>query len=320
MEAAAQTIKFADGAALNYDTALVATGGVALRLAAPGADLANVFTLRSPVDADKIIAAAGRAKTAVAVGASFIGLEAAASLTKRGLQVTVVAPGAVPIHRILGPEIGRALQKVHEANGVKFVMGARVAGFEGAGRVQTVVLDNGEKIPADLVIAGVGVKPATDFLQGIKLNLDGSVPVNKYLQAAPGLYAAGDVARFPDWRDGAAIRIEHWRLALQHGRTAARNMAGQITEFAGVPFFWSDQFDVIIQYVGYAPSWDEIIFHGKPEDHDFMGFYVKDKQVRAAAAMNRDRQMGALAELLRLNQAPTPEELRQGPLDLTQRL
>ena len=183
-----------------------------------------------------------------------------------------------------------------------------------------MVLDNGEKIPADLVIAGVGVKPATNFLQGIKLNLDGSVPVDKYLQAAPGLYAAGDVARFPDWRDGTAIRIEHWRLALQHGRTAARNMAGRPTEFAGVPFFWSDQFDVIIQHVGYAPGWDEIIFHGKPEDHDFMGFYVKDGQVRAAAAMNRDRQLGALAELLRLSRTPSPAELRQGPVDLTQRL
>ena len=127
MDAAAKTIKFADGASLNYDAALVATGGTALRLAAAGADLDNVFTLRNPVDADQIIAAAGTAKTAVAIGASFIGLETAASLTKRGLKVTVVAPGAVPIHRILGPEIGRALQKVHEANGVKFVMGARAA-------------------------------------------------------------------------------------------------------------------------------------------------------------------------------------------------
>jgi apoptosis-inducing factor 3 len=320
VDTTARTIMFADGASLDYDAALVATGGVALRLAAPGADLANIFTLRSPVDADKIIAAAGAAQTAVAVGASFIGLETAASLTKRGVQVTVVAPGAVPVHRILGPEIGRALQKVHEGNGVKFVMGSRVASFEGAGRVQTVVLDNGERLPADLVIAGIGVKPATDFLQGIKLNLDSSVPVDKYLQAAPGLYAAGDMARFPDWRTGESIRIEHWRLALQHGRLAARNMAGRPTEFAGVPFFWSDQFDVIVQYVGYAASWDEIIFHGNPDDHDFLGFYVRDGQVRAAAAMNRDRQMGALAELLRLGQAPSPEELRRGSVDLVNRL
>ena len=272
------------------------------------------------MDADKIIAAAGEAKTAVTVGASFIGLETAASLTKRGLKVTVVAPGAVPIHRILGPEVGRALQKVHEANGVNFVLGARVARFEGAGRVQTVVLDNGEKLPADLVIAGVGVKPATDFLRGVALNPDGSLTVDKYLQAAPNLYAAGDVARFPDWRTGELIRIEHWRLALQHGRVAARNMAGQPTEYQGVPFFWSDHFDVIVQYVGYTGSWEEIIFHGQPEDHDFIGFYVREGQVRAACAMNRDRQMCALAELLRLGRAPAPEELRRGPLDLSQRL
>ena len=260
----------------------MATGGTALRLAAAGAHLANVFTLRNPVDADRIIVAAGTAKTAVSVGASFIGLETAASLTKRGLQVTVVAPGAVPIHRILGPEIGRALQKVHEANGVKFVMGSRVDAFEGAGRVQTVVLDNGERLSADLVIAGVGVaKPATEFLQGIDLNLDGSITVDKYLQAAPRLYAAGDVARFPDWRTGELIRIEHWRLALQHGRTAAFNMAGRPTEFNKVPFFWSDQFDVIVQYVGMPAVGTSTIFQGSPEDRDFIGFYVKDGQVRA---------------------------------------
>ena len=139
LDAAARSLELAGGASLDYDAALLATGGAALRLATPGADLANVFTLRSPEDADKIIAAAAAAKTAVAIGAGFIGLETAASLSKRGLRVTVVAPGAVPIHRILGPEIGRALQKVHEANGVRFILGARAASFEGAGRVQTVV-------------------------------------------------------------------------------------------------------------------------------------------------------------------------------------
>jgi NADPH-dependent 2,4-dienoyl-CoA reductase/sulfur reductase-like enzyme len=170
------------------------------------------------------------------------------------------------------------------------------------------------------VIAGVGVKPATGFLQGVQLNLDGSLSVDQYLQAAPGLYAAGDIARFPDWRTGELIRIEHWRLALQHGRAAACNMAGRPTPFNGVPFFWSDQFDVIVQYVGYATSWDEIIFQGNPEEKDFIGFYIKDGQVRAAAAMNRDRQMCALSELLRLNRPPTPAELRQGPVDLVERL
>jgi len=320
LDATARSLELAGGVSLDYDAALLATGGVALRLATPGADLANVFTLRSPEDADNIIAAAAAAKTAVAIGAGFIGLETAASLSKRGLSVTVVAPGAVPIHRILGPEIGRALQKVHEANGVRFILGARAASFEGAGRVQTVVLDNGERLPADLVVAGVGIRPATDFLQGIEPNLDGSITVDRFLQAAPGLYVAGDVARFPDWRTGELIRIEHWRLALQHGRLAARNMAGQPREFTGVPFFWSNQFEAILQYVGYTASWDEIIFHGQPEDHDFMGFYVKDGEVRAAAAMNRDRQMCALAELLRLGRVPSPAELRRGPLDLTQRL
>ncbi len=247
-------------------------------------------------------------------------METAASLTKRGKAVTVVAPGTVPFQRILGPEIGRMLMQVHAEQGVSFRLGAKVARLEGNGRVQAAVLESGERLPADLVVVGIGVNPATGFLQGVKLNPDGSVSVDQHLKVTEGLYAAGDIARFPDWRTGEAIRIEHWRLAEQHGRVAAHNMAGKPTAYVGVPFFWTDQFDVFLQYVGYVSSWEEIIYQGDPADRNFMAFYLQDHRVLAVAACGHEQEMAAVAELMRLKRLPAPAELRQGPVDFLKRL
>jgi hypothetical protein len=163
------------------------------------------------------------------------------------------------------------------------------------------------------VIVGLGINPATHMLQGIDLNLDGSVTVDRYLQVAEGLYAAGDVARFPDWRDGSLIRIEHWRLAEQHGRVAAHNLAGRQVQYAGVPFFWSEQFDLFLQYVGYASTWDEVIFHGDLSTRNFLGYYVKGDRVLAATGLQHDRQLAALSELMRMDRLPSAEEVRREP-------
>ena len=313
VDPAAKIIEFATGARMSYDTLLLATGGVARPLEVPGGNLENVFTLRIIEDATRIIAAAGHASRAVVVGASFIGMEAAYSLAKRGLKVTVAAPGAVPFQKQLGPEIGRVLQQVHEGHGVSFRMGARVTRLAGDRQVKAVVLDSGEELPADLVVAGIGVKPATDFLKGVPLNPDGSVPVDQRLRVAEGLYAAGDIARFPDWRTGEAIRIEHWRLAQQHGRVAAHNMASKPVEFRGVPFFWSELFEAMPQYVGYVTDWDEIMVHGDLAARNFVAFYVKKNRVLAACGLEHTAQMAAIAELMRLDKLPTPEELRAHP-------
>lgn len=320
VEAAAKSLTFADGAVMNYDALLLASGGVARPLEAPGGELANVFTLRNTEDAEAIMAAAQEGANAVIVGASFIGMETAGSLSARGCKVTVVAPGPVPFQRTLGPEIGRMWQQVLEENGVSFRLGARVTRLEGQGRVEAVVLDNGEELPADLVIAGVGVKPATEMLRGVPLNPDGSVTVDERLRVADGLYAAGDIARFPDWRTGELIRIEHWRLAMQHGRVAAHNMAGKETAFRDVPFFWTERLDIHFQYVGYASSWDEIIYQGDPAGRDFLAFYVKNQRVLAVAGCRHLQEMTAIIELMRLDRLPAPEELRRGPVDFLQRL
>ena len=313
VETAKKTITFKDGDTLTYDSLLVATGGTPRRLDVSGSDLRNIFVLRSFGDADAIIEAEQQASHAVVVGASFIGMEAAASLRERKLSVTVVAPGEAPFEKTLGPEIGRMLQQVHESQGVQFKLGASVTRFEGDGAVKRVVLDSGERIEADLVVVGVGVRPATDFLEGVRLHRDGAVVVDKYLRAADGVYAAGDIAYFPSALTNERQRIEHWRTAQQQGRVAAHNMAGREIEFDGVPFFWTRQFDAGLLYVGHAASWDEIIYQGEVSAQDFLAFYVKDNCVRAVAGMNRDRDMAALEELMRLGRMPTPAQLRNSP-------
>ena len=209
-------------------------------------------------------------------------------------------------------------QRVHQENGVSFKLGTQVTRFEGANKVQTVILKNGERLEANFVLVGIGVQPATDFLEGVRLNPDGSVPVDKHFQVTEGLYAAGDIASFIDWRTDEHIRIEHWRVAEQHGRIAAHNMVGREVEFLDVPFFWTGQFGVNVRYVGYISDWDEIILHGRPSTREFVAFYVKQGQILAAAGCGQDLKMAAIAELMRAKRMPTPEELGSGPVDLLQ--
>ena len=308
--AAAKQIEFSDGETLSFDKLLVATGGVPRKLNLPNADLKNIFLLRSFDNADEIIAATDGAKRAVVIGASFIGMETAASLKQRGIAVTVVAPDKVPFEKILGAEIGELFRKIHEKNGIEFRLGANVKGFEGTDAVTAVVLDNGEKIDADLVIVGIGVTPATAFLEGFELHKDGGVIADKHLKIADDVYAAGDIVHFPDACTGESTRIEHWRTALQQGRTAAHNMAGKPKEFDAVPFFWTTQFDATLNYVGHAAGWDEIIFQGDVNSRDFLAFYIKDNRVSAVAGMNRDTELAYLQERLRSGQMPTPGTLR----------
>ncbi|MDD2901289.1 MAG: FAD-dependent oxidoreductase [Syntrophales bacterium] len=320
VEAGAKTLTLADGTVMKYDALLLASGGAARPLEVPGAELANVFTLRSFADSQAIMAAAREGARVVIVGASFIGMETAGSLSARGLHVTVAASGQAPFQGTLGPEIGRMFQQLWEENGVSFRLGARVARLEGRNQVEAVVLDNGEKLAADLVIAGVGIRPATEMLQGLPLNPDGSVTVDEHLRVAEDLYAAGDIARFPDWRTGELIRIEHWRLAMQHGRVAAHNMAGKKTAFRDVPFFWTERLDIHFEYAGYGRDWDEIIYQGDPASRNFLAFYVKNQRVLAVAACQHGQEMTAIIELMRRDHLPAVGELRQGPVDFLQRL
>jgi NADPH-dependent 2,4-dienoyl-CoA reductase/sulfur reductase-like enzyme len=264
-----------------------------------GEDLPNVLVLRTLEDCERIRdhAAAG-AKRAVVVGASFLGMEVAASLAHRGLSVTVVAPDPVPFRKVFGEAIGRMYQSLHEEKGTTFRLGSLVQRFEGTGPLR-VALNGGQSLEADLAVVCVGVRPATRFLKGVELNEDGSVTVDPFLRVSKDVFAAGDIARFPDWRTGEMVRIEHWRLAMQHGRLAARNMLDRKVQYRGLPFFWTSQHGVVVQYVGCAPAWDEIIFDGEPTHRDFVAYYLRTGHVLAAAGCNQERKMGIIAEVLR---------------------
>ncbi|MBN3898707.1 MAG: FAD-dependent oxidoreductase [Nostoc sp. NOS(2021)] len=312
-----KAIAFTNGDSLTYDALLVATGGKPRQLDIPGADLQNILTLRSFDDADRILATIKQKGQAVVIGSSFIGMEIASGLSQQGLQVTVISPDSVPFKKTLGEEIGKIFQQVHEENGVSFKLGRKAVQFEGSDKVEAVILDNGDRLQADIVIVGVGVQPATDFLKGVELHpKDRSVVVDEYLRAGDSIYAAGDIARYPDWRTNESIRVEHWRVAAQHGRIAAYNMVGKAVKFRGLPLFWTMQFKFPLRYVGHAQSWDEIIVDGDLQKQEFIAFYIKNNQVLAVATSHRDTETAAISELMRLNQMPNIEELRRGVVDL----
>ena len=320
VNASTKTVTFEGGETMDYDALLVATGGAPIRLNIPGSDLRNVCVLRSFADADSIIETAERSRRAVVVGASFIGMEVAYSLRERGLEVTVVAPSQNPFENTLGTEVGAMFRRLHESHGVRFKLGSIVYRFEGSHNVEAVALDNGECIPTDMVVVGAGVRPVTHFLEGVELDTAGAVVVDSRLCATDGLYAAGDIVNFPDPRTSERVRIEHWRTAQQQGRTAARNMLGRDAAFDGLPFFWTRQFDAGLLYVGHAASWDEIIYSGEVSSQNFLAFYVKSNRVSAVAGMNRDREMAAIEELMRLDRMPTPEQLKAADVNLLEML
>jgi NADPH-dependent 2,4-dienoyl-CoA reductase/sulfur reductase-like enzyme/nitrite reductase/ring-hydroxylating ferredoxin subunit len=280
-------VRCADGSRCDFGALLLATGAEPVHLSLPGSDKARVFYLRSLADSRKLIAAAAGARRAVVVGASFIGLEVAASLRKRDLEVHVVAPEACPMERTFGTEIGGFVRRLHERNGVVFHLGTTVASIEEG----DVVLANGQRAAADLVVLGVGVRPAVALAQQAGLAIDRGVVVDEYLETSrPGIFAAGDVARWPDRLTGRPIRVEHWVVAERQGQTAARNILGQKQRFDAVPFFWSQHYDTPISYVGHAEQWDRIEIDGSIEAGDCAVAYHLEGRKLAVATIGRDRE------------------------------
>jgi NADPH-dependent 2,4-dienoyl-CoA reductase/sulfur reductase-like enzyme/nitrite reductase/ring-hydroxylating ferredoxin subunit len=275
------------GREISWDALLLATGAEPVRLEVPGVGTpgVHVLTLRSLADSRAIIARAKEAKRAVVVGASFIGMEAAASLRARGVEVDVVAPDAQPFARQLGSEVGAYLRGVHEEHGVRFHLGQTVASVE-PGRV---TLSGGDRLDADLVVVGIGVRPNVALAESAGLALDRGVLVDAHLQtSAPGVWAAGDIARYPYAPTGERVRIEHWAVAQRMGRIAALNMLGRRTPFASAPFFWSVHYDVQLSYVGHAESWDRADIHGALAARDATIAYRRGGKTLAVATIGRD--------------------------------
>jgi NADPH-dependent 2,4-dienoyl-CoA reductase/sulfur reductase-like enzyme/nitrite reductase/ring-hydroxylating ferredoxin subunit len=314
LDLAKQEINLEGQLPLHYDQLLLALGGTPNLLPKlPGHHLPGVLPLRTQADADALLKATKDAKQVVIIGSSFIGMEAASSLIAEGRAVTVIAQEKVPFSRVLGPEIGAMFQQMHEEKGIAFEAEAEVTAFLGSeGYVTSVQLKGGKTLPADVVVLGVGVRPATDFLQAaFTLDKDGGLPVNAYLQAAPNVYAAGDIARFPLAATGQPTRIEHWRLAQQHGQVAARNMLGQQQAHTAAPFFWTQQYGKSLRYAGNADKWDDLLYHGEVAKQDFLAFYVQAGRIAAVAGMGRDTDMIYITELLSKNQLPAPAELHE---------
>ena len=286
-------IELTDGEPLSYGALLLATGAEPVRLDVPGADLDHVHYLRTLGDSRALIAKAERARKAVIVGASFIGLEVASSLRARDLDVHVVGPEAIPMARVLGPELGSFIRSVHEQHGVTFHLCRTATSID----EHAVTLDNSERIDADLVVVGIGVRPAIALAERAGLVIDRGVLVDRFLEtSAPGVFAAGDIARWPDPHSGEAIRVEHFVVAERQGQTAARNMLGRREPFDAVPFFWTEQHDFGIAYVGHSEKWDEILIDGSIMQRDCAVTYLREGRKQAVAVMHRDHE-GLLAEV-----------------------
>jgi NADPH-dependent 2,4-dienoyl-CoA reductase/sulfur reductase-like enzyme/nitrite reductase/ring-hydroxylating ferredoxin subunit len=286
LDLAGRKLALDGGREVTWDALLLATGAEPVRLAVPGGDLPHVHTLRTLADSRAIIARAKDAKRAVVVGASFIAMEAAASLRTRGVEVDVVAPDAQPFARVLGVEVGAFLKGVHEDKGVRFHLGQTVAAVE----ARAVTLSGGGRLEADLVVVGIGVRPAIALAEAAGLAVDRGVVVDENLKtSAPGVWAAGDIARYPYGKAGTGVRIEHWAVAQRMGRVAALNMLGRRLPFIAAPFFWSVNYDVQLNYVGHAEGWDRADLHGSLAARDATIAYRKGKETLAVATIGRDR-------------------------------
>ncbi|MFP4055992.1 MAG: FAD-dependent oxidoreductase [Candidatus Brocadiia bacterium] len=315
----AKAVELAGAQPLAFDRLLLATGATPRRLDIPGDDLDGVFLLRSLADARGLVGAAERASKAVVLGASFIAMEVASSLRKREVEVCVVAPEEVPMARVFGPRVGRRIQALHESHGVAFRLGHTAREFAGEGAVQAVVLDDGTRLEADLVVVGIGVSPVVDYLEGTGLVEDGAVPVDGRLQTrAEGVFAAGDIARVPHPRTGEPQRIEHWVVAERQGQHAARAMLGSDAAYDEVPFFWTKQYDASVKYAGHATRPDRIVYRGDVTGGSFLAGYYEQGTLKAAASLGMAKEIILLGEVLKAGRSPSPEELEDPATDLAQ--
>jgi 3-phenylpropionate/trans-cinnamate dioxygenase ferredoxin reductase subunit len=317
IDPADRVVEVDDGDRISYDRVLVATGGRNRHLPVPGGDLEGVRYLRTVEDSDAIRSEAQPGRKAAVVGAGFIGCEVAASLRSLDVEVEVVEIFEVPLVRVVGPEIGRLYESIHRDHGVRFHFDESVERFEGTGRVEAIVTSKKNRIECDFAVVGVGIRPATEVVEGSGVEVGNGIIVDQFCRTnVDGVYAAGDVANHEHPLFQRQMRVEHWDNALKQGAAAARNMMGTEASFADPHWFWSDQYDVNLQYMGFATEWDELVVRGSLEDRNFVGFYVKDGIVDAVVGMNRGREVRRAAGVIQSRQPVDTALLRDEDVEL----
>ena len=308
-----------DGDRLGYDRLLLATGAEPRRLTIPGANLDGVHSLRSVEDSDALRDRLDAGGSVVVVGAGWIGAEVAASARQRGLDVTVIEPASVPLERVLGSEVGAVYRDIHADHGVRMLLGTSVEAFEGDASVEHVRTDDGHRIACDFVVVGIGVDPRTQLAAGAGIAADNGVPVDEQLRcSAPGVFAAGDVANAFHPHYGERIRVEHWANALHQGPVAARNMLGHAEAYDRLPYFFSDQYDVGMEYSGFARSWDRVVFRGDPASREFIAFWLRGDRVVAGMNVNVWDVVDPIQQLIRERAAVDDRRLADPDIPLAE--
>jgi 3-phenylpropionate/trans-cinnamate dioxygenase ferredoxin reductase subunit len=325
IDPARKLVTLEGGETIAYDRLLVTTGGRNRTLSVSGADLEGIFQLRTVEDCDRIRAAAQAGRRAVVVGLGFIGSEVTASLRQLGVEVAAVEGYRVPLARVLGEEVGKVLADIHRDQGAELVLEDSVAAFEGSGRVEGVRTGKGRLLECDFVVAGIGIVPNTELLAAAGAAVDNGVLADQRCRTSlPDVYAAGDVANHLHPIFGR-LRVEHWNNGYQQGRAAARSMLGREEPYAYLHSFWSDQYEHVIEYIGFTVRWDVLVFRGRPESRKFLGFYLDDGLVRAAVGLDRggdpedpdtDGELKAVASLIRSRAIVAPALLADEDVDL----
>ena len=319
LDPAGQTVELDTGETLKYDKLLLATGGRIRKLKVPGTDLEEVYYLRTIGNSQRLAESINRSRKAVVVGAGFIGSEVAASLRMKGLDVTLLEIEPVPLRHVLGDELGEIYAGIHRGHGVDLRLSEGIAEIQGHRRAERVITSSGASIDCDLVVIGVGVAPQTRLVDGTGIEVDNGILVDEYCRTSlPNIFAAGDVANW--WHPGLGqrLRVEHWDNALNQGAAAARSMLGRQESYAPLLYFWSDQYDLNIQYLGHAVKWDHIVYRGDPQQQKFTAFFMDDGLVLAALVVNRFKDLRPTRTLIGQKMRVDEKQLADESTDLKQ--
>jgi 3-phenylpropionate/trans-cinnamate dioxygenase ferredoxin reductase component len=310
-------VELEDGRRVPFDVLLIATGGRNRRFSIPGSELEGIYGLRTVDDADRIRAEMSPGRRVVVVGMGFIGSEVAASLRQKDLDVVAIEPAKTPLFRVLGESVGHSIAALHRAHGVRTIFEDTVAAFEGTQRVARVVTKGGLRLECDFVVAGIGIEPVVDILDGTGIHVDNGVVVDQYCQTSvPGIYAAGDVANHYHPVFERQIRVEHWQNAIKQGAAAAHNMLGRAVPYDGIHWFWSDQYEANLQYAGFHTKWDQLVVRGRLDSGSFLAFYINDRRIDAVVGLNRPKDVRRAIPLIKARRMLNLGQLQDESIDL----